>query len=107
MRPDITWAAGLLFAAAALGSPSAQAALAEDADFALAMEHYERYHDAAAFAVLARLADAGHSEAARIAVLMCGQGARLFRFPCAASPDQRRIWLDTAAARATGQHAAR
>ncbi len=107
MKPDLLWAAGLLAVAAAAGSPAARAGAADDAAFVQAMDAYERQHDGAAFQVLARLADAGHPEAARIALLMCVHGARLFRGTCTASDERRRAWLDTATTPAGVRQAAR
>lgn len=60
----------------------------EDSDFAAALEAYERNHWYAAFATFARLADAGHPAAARIAVLMWRNGPALYRTDFAASPAQ-------------------
>jgi hypothetical protein len=65
-------------------------------------EHLAHGRSTAAFEELARLADAGHPEAARSAVLMATRGPRLFGQAFAASPSQRERWQHVAnAVRAT------
>ena len=62
-----------------------------------AMAHYERCQWVQAFDELMPLADAGHREAARIALLMRAHGPRLFGHNFVVGSAQRQRWLDTAA----------
>jgi hypothetical protein len=81
-----------------LAAPSAQAQ--PPTAFDTAMDAYAHQHFRAAFDGLARLADGGHGDAARIALLMVAHGPRLFsqRFDITAA--QRDQWLDVASAAA-------
>ncbi len=79
-----------------------------------AMVHFERCHWVQAFEELALLADAGHPDAARIALMMRTHGTRLFGHHFVAGAAQRDRWLDAAtgdvrrgAARAGGATAAK
>ena len=60
--------------------------------FARAVEGFAHGDWSEAFEALVTLADGGDPEAARIALLMAGQGARLFGRAFPASPDQRQRW---------------
>ena len=71
--------------------------------FDRAIAHFAHGRWKAAFDELVPLADAGHPEAARIAMLMTTRGPRLFGRTFTASPEQRRLWLGaTSAAGTTG-----
>jgi hypothetical protein len=85
-----------LLTAFALASPTAQAQA--PSAFDLAMQAYTRQHFREAFDGLARLADQGHRDAARIALLMVSHGARLFGQRFEIAPPQRERWLDLASA---------
>jgi len=61
-----------------------------------AIEHLAHGRWSEAFATLVPLADAGHREAARIAMLMATRGPRLFGRTFPASPSQRRHWQGVA-----------
>ncbi len=66
---------------------------AEDsAAFDAAMQAYERNHWPQAWAALARLADRGHPEAARIALQMWTHGPRLYGTEFAATSRQITLW---------------
>jgi hypothetical protein len=88
------WLAGALLAG--IG-----AARAQDGAFERAMQDYEHARHAQAFDALARLADAGHAEAARIALLMASHGPRLYGRRFDVDGARRERWLDAAAPRAT------
>ena len=60
--------------------------------FDRAIEHFAHGHWSEAFEALVPLADAGHREAARIAMLMTTRGPRLFGRAFPASPSQRNRW---------------
>jgi len=70
---------------------------ADDADYARAMQDYEQGRHAQAFDALARLADAGHAEAARVALLMSTHGRRLYGHAFDVDAARRLRWLDAAA----------
>jgi hypothetical protein len=70
---------------------------ADDADFERAMQDYEMAHHGRAFDALARLADAGHGEAARVALLMSAHGRRLYGQAFDVDAARRARWLDAAA----------
>lgn len=69
--------------------------------FDTAMDDYahQRFRDA--FDGLARLADGGHADAARIALLMVAHGPRLFMQHFEVTNAQRQRWLGLASAQAT------
>ena len=81
-----------------LAAPAAQAQPPTAFDQAMDAYAHQRFRDA--FDGLARLADAGHADAARIALLMVAHGPRLFtqRFEIVAA--RRQQWLDLASAQA-------
>ena len=60
--------------------------------FDRAIEHFAHGRWPQAFEELVPLADAGHREAARIAMLMTTRGPRLFGRSFPASPSQRKRW---------------
>ena len=64
--------------------------------FDSAIEHFAHGRWTAAYEELVPLADAGHPEAARIAVLMATRGPRLFGQAFTASPAQRERWQEVA-----------
>jgi hypothetical protein len=64
--------------------------------FDTAIEHFAHGRWADAYEELATLADAGHREAARIALLMATRGPRLFGRGFAASPRRRERWQEAA-----------
>jgi hypothetical protein len=81
-----------------LAAPVAQAQ--PSSAFDMAMDAYAHQHFRDAFDGLAQLADGGHGDAARIALLMVAHGPRLFsqRFDIATA--RRQQWLDLASAQA-------
>jgi len=95
--------AALVLSSAAI----AQTAVSQQAIFEQAMVGYERQHFVAAFEALARLADAGHPEAARIALLMRAHGPRLFGQRFEVDPARRTAWLEAAATTASPKLALR
>jgi hypothetical protein len=68
----------------------------ESSAFDHAMQAYSVQHYRRAFDGLARLADAGDAEAARIALLMVAHGPRLFGEPFDVTSSQRALWLEHA-----------
>jgi hypothetical protein len=86
--------ASALLASLMLALPSTQAQSLTPFDAALQAYEQQRYD--VAFDALARLADDGHPDAARIALLMAAHGPRLFmqRFELTAARRDR--WLDAA-----------
>lgn len=62
------------------------------------MAAYEVRHFHDAYARLVRLADEGHPEAARIALVMARHGPRVYGADLAATLAQRRQWLGSAVA---------
>lgn len=83
-----------LVMALAAGSVVAQNRQAADDTpaFDLALAEYERHHWAEAYAGLATLADAGHREAARIALEMHRLGPALYGLRFDATPYQQLTW---------------
>lgn len=76
------------------------AAGATETEFSAAMLDYEQHRHQRAFDALARLADGGHAEAARIALLMVAQGPRLYGRRFEIDAVRRERWLDAATTRA-------
>lgn len=62
------------------------------AEFDQALVHYEIGHYADAYRTLARLADSGHADAARIALQMWRHGRALYFMSFDASADQVERW---------------
>ena len=101
MTPNILFASRTALLAAALAlAPAAHCepatAAAEDPCFAAAMAAYEDSHWAQSYAVLATLADHGHSEAARVASQMHRWGPRLYGLEFPASAAQLARWQQLA-----------
>jgi len=65
--------------------------------FERAMDEYEAQRFEAAFDGFARLADTGHREAARIALMMRAHGSRLYGRSFQVDPARRQRWIDAAA----------
>lgn len=87
----------LLAAVFTAGPAFAQAsAPSSAAAFEGAMRDYEAQRFGKAFDTLALLADGGHAEAARIALLMSAQGPRLYGRRFELHPQRRERWLDSA-----------
>lgn len=81
----------LTAAASALAQPLAPAQ-GMQARFEQALQAYEIQHFQEAYQGLVRLADEGHAEAARIALLMVRYGQPLYGIECIASAQQRDRW---------------
>ena len=95
----------LALAAAALlmaGAVQAQTGPVPLTPFERAMTEYERQHFAEAYQALWVLADQGHAEAARIALLMATHGPRLYGMRFAIGPVQQERWLAAALPYADG-----
>lgn len=88
-------------AAAQTASAPSQPALYE-----AALEEYEANRWPQAYAALARLADGGHADAARIALLMQRHGRSLYGMDFMARAQQRQHWAHTAGAQAPAAHQA-
>jgi hypothetical protein len=86
-----------------LAAPAAQAE--PPTAFDQAMDAYAHQRFRAAFDGLARLADDGHGDAARIALLMVAHGPRLFSQRFEITLVQRGKWLDAAVAQAAQRSA--
>ena len=80
-------------AEAQTASASSQAAV-----FEAALDEYEANRWPQAYAALARLADGGHADAARIALLMLRHGRALYSMDFTASAQQRQHWAQAAGA---------
>lgn len=87
--------------AAALLAGVGPARAQDDGAFERAMLDYEQARHAQAFDAFARLADTGHGDAARIALLMVSHGPRLYGRRFEVDAARRERWLDAAAPRAT------
>lgn len=85
----------LLCANAAAATSPADAARA-DTQFNEAMDLYGTSRWAAAYGRFAALADRGHAEAARIALLMLRYGSRLYGHDWGASQPQINQWMELA-----------
>ena len=83
-----------LFSRRSLGLRTGDDAAA--AAFDRAMDHFAHSHWSEAFKELVPLADSGHREAARVALLMAARGPRLFGQTFTASPSQRDRWREAA-----------
>ena len=80
-------------AATLAGTGRAEATNTGQAAFERAMLDYERQRFAAAYQALQALADQGHAEAARVALLMAAHGPRLYGMRFAIDESQRQRWL--------------
>jgi hypothetical protein len=85
-------AAVLVCANASAATPASRLA-SSDAAFNDAMEQYREGRSSAAYGRFARLADQGHAEAARIALLMFRHGPKLYGHDWGASQPQLRQWM--------------
>jgi hypothetical protein len=65
--------------------------------FELAMSRYERCHWHQAYTLLAMLADEGHAQAARTALLMHAHGPTMYGLDFPAAAERRERWLAIAA----------
>ncbi len=97
-QPGAARALAALALLALLGAPGAASAqpdvdAASQPRLSAAMDAYERCQWAAAFEQLAGLADAGHTEAARIALLMQRFGPALYAARFSSSAQQHQHWL--------------
>ena len=90
--------AAAVAACTAVTAPPASAAPGDDR-FVAAMRLYHDDRYAAAYGRLMELADEGHAEAARIALLMLRFGPTLYRSPWSASQEQILHWLALASRR--------
>ena len=103
-RPGARWRG---WVQTAFGAPGA----ASDADrFGQALQDMADGRWAEAYAQLAALADGGHAEATRVALVMARHGERLFGWHCPLAPQRRARWAALAwssqhGAAATGQMA--
>ena len=95
MRDHRVLAGALL--AAALAAPACAATVEDPFVAAMRLYHDDRY--AAAYGRLADLADSGHAEAARVALLMLRHGPALYRSHWSATREQVQHWLDLASQR--------
>lgn len=91
-------AALLLCAQATAATPAANAPSVQAA-FDDAMDQYREGRWSAAYGRFAALADQGHAEAARIALLMLRYGARLYGHHWGASQPQINEWMKLAVQR--------
>ena len=83
---------------ATLAATSATAATVDD-EFGAAMQNYDDCRYAIAYVGLAGLADGGHAEAARIALLMVRYGPQLYGGQWSASSYQIENWMRLASSR--------
>ncbi len=90
------FARSICIAAFALSGAHTACAAVNDDRFETAMQLYDDCRYAAAYAQLAELADTGHAESARIALLMLRFGRSLYGTQWVASPQQVQRWLDAA-----------
>jgi len=67
----------------------------DDDRFVGAMQLYHDCHYSAAYGRLAQLADGGHAEAARIALLMVRLGPQLYHNEWSATRNQIEHWIET------------
>lgn len=72
--------------------------------FELALSRYERCHWHQAYTLLAMLADEGHAQAARMALLMHSHGPTMYGLDFPAPSAQRERWLAAAAATWRASH---
>jgi hypothetical protein len=82
--------------------PPSVSVRAPEPSFDEAMQHYAKQDFRAAFHTLASLADGGHPDAARIALMMRAHGTRLFGHAFTVDAQRRARWLDVAAPSALG-----
>ena len=87
---------GLLWCASAAAATPSGEAVRPDAQFNEAMDLYSLGKWAAAYGRFASLADKGHAEAARIALLMLRHGSKLYGHTWGASQPQINQWMTLA-----------
>lgn len=92
------WLGGMLALTLAAGTGAqtlpADAGHRRDEAFDQAMALYDRNHWARAWQLLAELADAGHRDAAWLALQMWRHGARLYGMDFELGAQRRERWLD-------------
>jgi 2,4-dienoyl-CoA reductase-like NADH-dependent reductase (Old Yellow Enzyme family) len=95
-RTMARWLGSVLSLTLAMGTgaqtPDADAPSRRDQAFAQAMALYDRSHWASAWRSFAELADAGHRDAAWLALQMWRHGPRLYGMAFDASPQRRARW---------------
>jgi len=94
IRKFAATACAAAFALAVTGP--ARAEPSDNDRFIDAMQLYHDCHYSAAYGRLARLADGGHTEAARIALLMVRLAPQLYRNEWSATPHQIHHWIEIA-----------
>lgn len=99
MKPNRKLAAMLCVTVVALASAMPAIAASDDERFAAAMQLYHDGRYSAAYGHLAKLADGGHREAARIALLMVRFGPQLYSAQWSASRYQIALWAGLAGAK--------
>ena len=92
-------AVGLCIAGLATLTATSATAAADDDGFGAAMQNYDDCHYAIAYDRLAVLADGGHAEAARIALLMVRYGPELYGDRWSASPYRIKHWMQLASSK--------
>ena len=92
-------AVGLWIASFAILTATSATAATIDDDFDAAMQSYEDCHFSIAYDRLAMLADGGHAEAARIALLMVRYGPQLYGGQWSASTYQIENWTRLASSK--------
>jgi len=88
----------LCVAGIALATAMPASAASDEERFADAMALYRDGRYSAAYGHFVRLADGGHADAARVALLMVRFGQQLYGVPWFASPCQVARWADFASA---------
>lgn len=96
-RWSVTLCTVALAALVTMNAAPAAAVGADDA-FVAAMQRYDEGRYALAYGRLVALADAGHPEAARVALMMLRYGPQLFGAAWSATPGQVDRWLAAASA---------
>lgn len=97
MFPPYVIAILLLCTAAAMATGTATANVtSSDAAFNDAMEQYKKGKWSGAYGRFASLADQGHAEAARIALIMLRHGAKMYGHDWGASQPQINQWMKLA-----------
>jgi hypothetical protein len=83
----------LCVASLAVTATTSAIAAADDERFVVALQLYHDGHYSAAYGRLVALADGGHADAARIALLMVRFGRRLYDCEWSASASQIEYWI--------------
>ena len=92
-------AVGLCIAGLATLTAASATTAADDGGFGAAMRNYDDCHYAVAYDRLAVLADGGHAEAARIALLMVRYGPQLYGDRWSVSPSRIEHWIRVASSK--------